>query len=325
MLGFSVTVLLLAAAPIWAHKAHMAVDGRARSVDVSICDTHGPDEALRSIHTELSAQKKLRKVKPRAPESFAVETYFHFVVTEDTASYYTPEVRNALATAQYNTLSSAYAPVGIHFNLQPPTFNINTSWATNADETSMKSTLRKGTYSDLNIYFQSNLSTPGTYSDPTSFLLGYCELPTQVTRTTCSSQGACTTRAERPSDYETDGCNVLLASMPGGGMQMYDQGKTAVHEVGHWFGLLHTFQDNSCERASAGDYIDDTAQEMTATDGCPVGKDTCPGSVGVDPIANFMDYSSDAWFVCICDYDSAYWRRNIHAGYETWGIMGTPV
>ncbi|KAL8912185.1 MAG: hypothetical protein Q9171_002747 [Xanthocarpia ochracea] len=299
----------------------MAVGGRARSVDVSICDTHGPDEALRSIHAELSAQKKLRKVKPRAPESFAVETYFHFVVTEDTASYYTPEVRNALATAQvysspfslhlpsdplphntdpcpqYNTLSGAYAPVGIRFNLQPPTFNINTSWATNADETSMKTALRKGTYSSLNIYFQSNLSTPGTYTDPTSFLLGYCELPTQLTRTTCSSQGACTTRTERPRDYPTDGCNVLLASMPGGGMQMYDQGKTAVHEVGHWFGLLHTFQDNSCERASAGDYIDDTAQEMTATDGCPVGKDSCPGSVGVDPIANFMDYSNDAWYI----------------------------
>ncbi|CAL8579385.1 hypothetical protein XPA_005135 [Xanthoria parietina] len=84
--------------------------------------------------------------------------------------------------------------------------------------------------------------------------------------------------------------------MPGGGMQTYDQGKTAVHEVGHWFGLLHTFQDNSCEKNAAGDFIDDTAQEGSATDGCPVGKDSCPGREGVDPIGNFMDYSSDVCY-----------------------------
>lgn len=78
-------------------------------------------------------------------------------------------------------------------------------------------------------------------------------------------------------------------------MQTYDQGKTAVHEVGHWFGLLHTFQDNSCEKGSSGDFIADTPQQLTATDGCPVGKDSCPGVEGVDAIGNFMDYSSDVW------------------------------
>ncbi|KAL8791187.1 MAG: hypothetical protein Q9213_000144 [Squamulea squamosa] len=295
MLGSTITTLLLAAAPVWSHKTHMAVGGHARSIDVSVCDTQGPDEALRAVHNELSAQKKLRKVKPRDPVPYTIQTYFHFVVGEDTASFYTSAVRDKLATAQFNALNTAYAPVGISFNLQPPTFNINTTWATNADEISMKTALREGTYSALNIYFQSNLSAPGDYNDPSSFLLGYCELPTQVTRTTCSSQGSCTTRTNPPAYYKTDGCNVLLASMPGGGMQTYDQGKTAVHEVGHWFGLLHTFQDNSCEKGSNGDYIDDTPQEMTATDGCPVGKDTCPGLPGMDPVANYMDYRTSTF------------------------------
>lgn len=70
-------------------------------------------------------------------------------------------------------------------------------------------------------------------------------------------------------------------------------GRTAVHEVGHWFGLLHTFHGNSCE--GEGDLIDDTRQEKTSTSGCPVGKNTCPELEGVDPISNFMDYSSDEW------------------------------
>ncbi|KAL8699686.1 MAG: hypothetical protein Q9224_001305 [Gallowayella concinna] len=293
MLIFTTLNILLAAAPVWAHRAHMETGGYTRSVEVSMCDTQQPDEALRSIHQELSAQKKLRKVKPRDPESFLIETYFHFVVAEDTAADYTPELRTNLATAQINALSTAYAPMGISFNLHPASFNINSTWATNADETTMKTALRQGNYSALNIYFQSNLSSPGLQSDPNNFLLGYCELPTQMTRTTCSSQGSCNTKSTQPLYYKSDGCNVVLATMPGGGMQMYDKGMTAVHEVGHWFGLLHTFQGNDCAQGSSGDYIDDTPQEMVATDGCPVGKDTCPGMKGVDPIGNYMDYSSD--------------------------------
>lgn len=82
-------------------------------------------------------------------------------------------------------------------------------------------------------------------------------------------------------------------------MYQFDEGKTAVHEVGHWFGLLHTFQDQTCASTDRGDYIDDTPQEATPTDGCPVGKDSCPGSPGVDPIGNYMDYSSDAWWVVL--------------------------
>ena len=78
-------------------------------------------------------------------------------------------------------------------------------------------------------------------------------------------------------------------------MTGYNLGKTSVHEVGHWFGLLHTFQDNTCDAGDVGDYIDDTPQESVSTDGCPVGKDSCPSSPGNDPVHNFMDYSTDRW------------------------------
>ncbi|KAL8733426.1 MAG: hypothetical protein Q9181_003590, partial [Wetmoreana brouardii] len=100
MLASIALALLLAIAPVTAHKATIGYDSHARSVEVSICDTQQPDDALRSIHSELSAQKKLRKVKPRAPEAIEIETYFHFVVTNETAASFTPDRVNQLANAQ---------------------------------------------------------------------------------------------------------------------------------------------------------------------------------------------------------------------------------
>lgn len=150
----------------------------------------------------------------------------------------------------------------------------------------MKGALRQGTYDTLNIYFQTNLSSSGMAAG--TALLGFCTLPTNVTYGNPPVEFP-------PADYSTDGCNILAGTMPNGPVNGYNQGKTAVHEVGHWFGLLHTFQDTTCSSTDQGDYVDDTPQESTATSGCPTAKDSCPDSPGVDPITSYMDYSTDAW------------------------------
>jgi hypothetical protein len=100
---------------------------------------------------------------------------------------------------------------------------------------------------------------------------------------------------QQDAEAYNDGVVLLHTSVgrnsPGGGI--YNQGRTATHEVGHYLGLFHTFQ-SGCGSAGApyttGDLIADTNRQSAPNYNCPGGASSCSSS---DPIENYMNYTQD--------------------------------
>ncbi|WAC01137.1 GEVED domain-containing protein [Lacinutrix neustonica] len=67
----------------------------------------------------------------------------------------------------------------------------------------------------------------------------------------------------------------------------FDEGRTATHEVGHFFNLRHIWGDSNC----GNDLVSDTPTHQTSNGGCPTGKVSC-GST--DMVENYMDYTNDS-------------------------------
>ncbi len=87
-----------------------------------------------------------------------------------------------------------------------------------------------------------------------------------------------------------NGIIIDYRTLPGGEMDYYNYGYTAVHEGGHYLGLYHTFQ-NDC--TPPGDEVDDTPyHDKIYNYLCDDLLDTCP-SPGTDPVHNYMNYTDD--------------------------------
>jgi len=268
----------------------LGYDPTYRHFDCGTNASHASDHFLETV-AALQSENVLVAGSPAAQAalqarqvSISVPTYFHIVSTNANSGMIT----KAMVTAQLAALNSAYNPSGVSFTLKNTSWTVSDSWAVGGGslDTDMKSALRQGSYTALNLYFQTDLQ---------GGILGQCTLPTDIGTN------------PSPSVYVADGCNIAAGTMPNGPIYGYNQGKTAVHETGHWLGLLHTFEGNSC--TGNGDYVADTPMESVATNGCPTSpwKNTC-GNVrtGVDPIHNYMDYSTD---VCYTRFTSGQQAR----------------
>ncbi|KAI9896797.1 hypothetical protein N3K66_007819 [Trichothecium roseum] len=163
---------------------------------------------------------------------------------------------------QFDTLNEHFGRVGFSLNYAGHTRTVNADWANdgNGQEMAMKQELRQGDMKAMNFYIIDVLPTAS----------GYCYYP-----------------ADAPEGSEArtrDGCTLAIDAV----------GLIAVHEGGHWFGLLHTFDGDNCD--GPGDLVDDTPAQSGPSSGCPASRDSCPNQPGEDPIHNYMDYTSpDCW------------------------------
>ncbi len=175
--------------------------------------------------------------------------------------------------AQIAMLNRIYAPTGLQFKTIDVDLHENPEWYGLDVETDalseMKSSLGKDSSHCLNIFT----------CEPANGILGIATFPWDL------AQSA-----------EIDGVVLHNASLPSASRPLadwpFDLGMTAVHEIGHWCGLYHTFQDGC---APPGDDVDDTPYEENSAFGCPIDQpSSCPGETRFNPVENYMDYTDDA-------------------------------
>jgi hypothetical protein len=246
-----------------------------------ICANEVDSEARAAINADFAAKRI--SVVPTADAS--IDVHFHVIQKGDNLTDgHIPEQQ---ITDQIQVLNDAYNATGITFELVNTTYVTNAEWFASASpyddglasQTEMKETLRQGDAATLNLY-----SVGFEEGDAAGGLLGYATFPTSY--------------EEAPLD---DGVVFLYSSTPGGTKAPFDLGGTVQHEVGHWVGLFHTFNEGDLQGTCNGssDEVDDTPAEKAPTSGCPATQDSCPELAGVDPIHNYMDYSDD---ICYTEF-----------------------
>ena len=108
----------------------------------------------------------------------------------------------------------------------------------------------------------------------------------------CSIESGILGWAQMPDggDVETDGVVIDFEHFGTNGTAIspYNLGRTATHEVGHWFNLLHIWGDNNC----GDDLVNDTPTQEEANFGCKIHPHPSCNNTG-DIFMNFMDYSND--------------------------------
>ncbi|WP_242614472.1 tetratricopeptide repeat protein, partial [Actinomadura roseirufa] len=207
-----------------------------------------------------------------------VPVYFHVIHDGPTGN-----VSDATVRRQIGALNASYggrfggADTRVSFALRHVDRSDNGGWYYEPDrfERTYKPRLHRGGRNTLNLY---SVHIDGD-------LLGWSTFPWKYR-----------------TGPKMDGVTIHSDSMPGGPIDNFNRGFSATHEVGHWLGLYHTFQDGC---GGQGDRVADTPPERDPTNGCPGGKDTCP-QPGHDPIHNFMDYGYDT---CMTSFTSGQGAR----------------
>lgn len=237
---------------------------------------NGPEPTLGSA-SDCSLGQTVIQDEYYLDRAYVIPVVFHVITGSDgvTGNVSDQRIRDQIEVLNqdFRALPSTMGSLGyntmIQFELAGIDRTANDTWYNDSDEEGFKTTLGWDRNEYLNIY----TNTAGGY-------LGYSYYP-----------------QEHAGDVY-DGV-VLAYDIVGGrnqiGVGEYDQGRTAVHEIGHYLGLQHTFEGGCSNTFTSGDLIVDTNAEETEHYGCSQ-TSTCSS---LDPIHNYMNYTDD---VCMQEF-----------------------
>ncbi|KAA1420792.1 zinc metalloprotease [Nocardioides humilatus] len=277
-IGLAATSLSLAtpadARPAPEHRAaHSCITPKGHDAAAEARGRGAGDTRAISANEQRAIRKQTHRILERkghvvARTSATVPVYIHKMLSASGAG----DVTQAQIDAQIAELNQDFggqeaagtaADTGFTFTLAGVDTYRNNQWHADKQSTSYRSRTRLGGKNALNIWL-----VDFNYLGIATFPWDYARNP------------------------GIDGIRVQYSSLPGGSAANYNQGKTASHEAGHWFGLYHTFQ-GGC--TATNDEVSDTPAQSSSTTGCPAGRDSC-SLPGLDPIHNYMDYSYDSCY-----------------------------
>jgi len=277
-------------ASIWAAgKEYESIQAFAESGDRCATKVYTTEEIERietnfeAEHKAITESRNLRSdyiYQKHNVDDSSINVYWWQIVDYSRATGDNGIYDESYITAQMAILNSYFNPE-ISFNLVHVQSIFDVQWFKGWWQDEMKYDVHYGSAHDLNIFTLNPEGYPNN-PDDNYHPMGWSTYPNEykgapredgVIINWLTLPGIMTTLREQPSPYE--------------------EGKHLVHQVGHWLGLYHTFQDGCRAVTRGGDWIESTAAELSPSWEC-IERDTCSGPWrfdGLDPIHNIMDYS----------------------------------